>query len=341
MVRIELELINAEGVIQTDEEAATFRDMILPNALNECTTADSYLAEIAPDSEQGGICCYGGREETLNEVRTNDVLVEKLKTAISRSIRVSDKYLRLLSLLVKSREFHMAYPTTQIEGNLPVIELPKTREGKPFIPTSNRKGGSSADHHNFSISHQHPFLGIARAKGVDKVGMDIVTFDPINTRLYKNEQEFVNVFQSHFAETEWNSIVDASSSMREFYLQWAIKEAYTKALGLGMSMDFKSFTTQLDGVDGVWDHVLANADPQKGIILQGSVIRSQRPVEAWTFMFYPLRSSNVIRGCACVCVGPSGEGNSEDCPASVDASWMEVEELLEWHENRPGSQSAG
>jgi len=38
--------------------------------------------------------------------------------------------------------------------------------------------------------------------------------------------------------------------LQEFYLRWSIKEAYTKALGVGMGLDFKSFETRLlDGID--------------------------------------------------------------------------------------------
>jgi phosphopantetheinyl transferase len=40
------------------------------------------------------------------------------------------------------------------------------------------------------------------------------------------------------------------SKLQEFYLRWAIKEAYTKALGLGMNVEFQSFEMRLMEVDG-------------------------------------------------------------------------------------------
>mmetsp|Transcript_25356 Transcript_25356/g.52369 ORF Transcript_25356/g.52369 Transcript_25356/m.52369 type:complete len:528 (+) Transcript_25356:108-1691(+) len=70
-----------------------------------------------------------------------------------------------------------------------------------------------------------------------------------------------------------------ASKLKEFYLRWAMKEAYTKALGLGMNMEFDSFETRLVGVDdimvvgekyadaamegdlsdGIWNAILRNA----------------------------------------------------------------------------------
>lgn len=328
MVRIEVELIDAEDVIKMDEDGNTFKDLI-PNVVHECVTSETYLAELRPEIGQSSPWCCVARGKMRFEAQSSNRLTEKLKTGINRSLRVSDKYLRLLSLLVKSREFHMAYPCSGNEGYLPVIELPKTREGKPFIPTT---GGSPSPEHEFNISHQHPYLGIARAKGIKRVGMDIVTFDDLNTRLYQNERQFVDVFQSHFAESEWNSIVTASSIVHEFYLQWAIKEAYTKASGLGMSLNFNSFITELDGVDNLWEYVLANANPEKGTILPGSVHRidSQAPAERWNFLFVLLRSNNKLRGCVCTCICAGNE--SIDDPVTVDVSWMEVAGLLSWHE---------
>ncbi len=37
--------------------------------------------------------------------------------------------------------------------------------------------------------------------------------------------------------------------LREFYLRWSMKEAYTKAIGMGMHMDFHKFETRLCHID--------------------------------------------------------------------------------------------
>ena len=51
-----------------------------------------------------------------------------------------------------------------------------------------------------------------------------------------------------FYSTKMN--VSDESKLQEFYLRWAIKDAYTKALGLGMNVEFQSCETRLMEVDG-------------------------------------------------------------------------------------------
>ena len=326
MVKLELELVDIGDVIKMDETGGLLRDLV-PNALKESATAERYLEASKPKRHL--LCCSSSNEKEL--LQSDDKLTEQLRTSINRCLRVSDKYLRLLSLLIKSREFHLAYPTAcESEKNIPIIELPKTREGKPFIPTPTGRPSDC----QFNVSHQHPYLGIAKARGV-KVGLDIVTFDEINRKLYQNEREFVNVFQSSFAESEWNSIVGSKSIMHEFFLQWAIKEAYTKALGLGLSLEFNSFVTKLEGVENLWDYVSENADPDKGIVLPATIHHSNNAnPERWSFFFLLLKSKDRLIGCACACV-PSDEGNSGD-RLTVDTRWVEIEELLVWHQQVEG-----
>uniref|UniRef100_A0A6T7EPR9 holo-[acyl-carrier-protein] synthase n=1 Tax=Attheya septentrionalis TaxID=420275 RepID=A0A6T7EPR9_9STRA len=109
--------------------------------------------------------------------------------------------------------------------------------------------------------------------------------------------------------------------LKEFYLRWSIKEAYTKALGVGMGLDFGTFETRLQGVDvddenenddkhaenaSIWnvlmerlvenDHRNSSKDGQNGVVrLQGHVRQChdesslQLPtVSVWNFYFVPL-----------------------------------------------------
>jgi len=105
------------------------------------------------------------------------------------------------------------------------------------------------------------------------VGLDIVTFEDFNPCLYQSTREFLQVFQSSFTNWEWNCILAVYENgdghmLREFYLRWAVKEAYTKALGVGMGCSFDSFETRMhldadagaamqDG-DGIYSYFLAH-----------------------------------------------------------------------------------
>lgn len=145
-----------------------------------------------------------------------------------------------------------------------VVELPRSPYNKPFIPlpVRRREREEQQYYEAFSVSHQWPFAGVAFLDDNDdqmmisspqqqqQVGLDIVVFDPPNDRLYTSVMEFVEVFQSQFTTSEWQEIVAVGrrrygqvndNMLREFYLRWAVKEAYTKALGKGMHVNFAEF----------------------------------------------------------------------------------------------------
>lgn len=318
MVKIELELVDAEDIMEIDESGETLKTK-LPIWLPSCYKAERYLEATTPNTSL--FCACHRQKESV--MLSDDQLTEQLQTKIGRYIRVRDKYMNLLSLLIKSREFYKAYPPGETGDGLPVIELPKTREGRPFIPTS--RGGQSE--HIFNLSHQHPYMGIARTDGAS-VGIDIVAFDEINHRLYNDEIEFVEVFRNNFAEQEWNSIMASKSILKEFYLQWAIKEAYTKALGLGMSCNFNSFRTKLADVEQLWEHLSDVSCHGDGSALRGYVYRAgnPQPSEWWFFFRLLIAADQRIRGCVCICcAGPEDE-------VDVDTQWLTAEELLRWHE---------
>jgi phosphopantetheinyl transferase (holo-ACP synthase) len=89
------------------------------------------------------------------------------------------------------------------------------------------------------------------------IGLDIVVFEELNRRLYSTVDEFLDVFFDSLTSREWNRIQsiknyrddddddkasDNSSRLtdvvNELYVTWAMKEAYTKALGVGLGFNF-------------------------------------------------------------------------------------------------------
>lgn len=251
-----------------------------------------------------------------------------------------------------SEESSDAEMTNSVERKLPLIELPRTKHGKPFIPikiTGSNSGSSShgatsssplcirkAEENKYplSVSHQYPYVGMIRIAVVDTeslseiqmesdksqqnpdnkqqndngpvievaekdnkavnksaenesiqlekiatkssagaahagamIGFDIVVFDEINYSLYDTVQEFVVVFQHMFSSHEFKIILDCYESpekqLRELYLRWAVKEAYTKALGVGLGYDFSSFQVILD-LDVGHDNVNHNGPNDSG-----------------------------------------------------------------------------
>lgn len=163
----------------------------------------------------------------------------------------------------------------------PLVNLPRTKYNRPYIPrltTPERQGSinkSKADDtegenenqfEQINVSHQYPHIAIVQSMGSRlKLGMDIVVFQFHKNEFTPTTNDFLQSFQASFSSWEWERIQYCSggglfrsrvqrtneAKLREFFLRWAMKEAYTKALGLGMNVEFSSFETRLFGIDDI------------------------------------------------------------------------------------------
>ncbi|KAH9943110.1 uncharacterized protein BXZ73DRAFT_97165 [Epithele typhae] len=103
----------------------------------------------------------------------------------------------------------------------------------------------------YNITHDNGVVGMALSSGDDlypdppayRVGLDVM-------RLHLDKRDnfsgFVEIFSEQLTSRERlillpkapSSPLSSREQLRRFYLIWTLKEAYTKALGLGMGFDF-------------------------------------------------------------------------------------------------------
>lgn len=295
------------------------------------------------------------RWHSLRNASDNSSLKEKLIKSIMRYFQEPDRWTAFASLLLKSIAFHRHTDPNLLsvdvaETSLPVIDLPRTKFNRPYLPrtvagnTSTRvAGGEEVEECRESVmnvSHQFPYICMIQGQcsdhttssaqlPCDMIGCDLVTFEAKLHKYSPTVADFVKSFVGCFTTSEWQAINNDASSLprsddsilKEFYLRWAMKEAYTKALGVGMNVDFDSFETRLighdvdstnvDGVwkasDGIWGSIIKNMkhDESNGQVkhqfsLVGQVIRTREQKsdvvlpgpkwdgEYWVFTFLPL-----------------------------------------------------
>ena len=340
-------------------------------------------------------------------------LREKVEKSVMRYRRDHDKWTSFTSLLLKSlacyrsidEKFGGIISSTafdidddatlcmknldinETKRKLPIVDLPRTKYNRPYIPqlynksTSNSYNSNSHqngeeesvnENHNskMNVSHQYPWvcmvqqqlqsrLSSSATSNSKTLGLDVVVFNARLSSYTPTISDFLKSFVDSFTPWEWkriNSYTTCKSSwrglatckprsdtsqLREFYLRWAMKEAYTKALGLGLNVEFKEFETCLVGVDidtdsnndggeeGIWCRILKQRDTNKSqtkgehqLSLIGKVKRIKPPTkwEYWEFIFIPLNFNYVNQSneastlqtptdessgaCACVCRGP-------------------------------------
>lgn len=318
-----------------------------------CCEADDCLKQISSSSSLNTAALNAASSET------------ELCKDIERFVRARDRLLALASILLKSRAFHQSYFSLSDESNgkesqgrRALVRLPRTEHRKPFIPRpcrgdNNSKVESLIDDGSLSVSHQFPFAGSAtilprkdrattsqNQSSVVKVGCDIVVKESsLNTRLYNTWDDFLKVFEFSFHYSEWAIITSAETvdaRLHEFYLRWAVKEAYTKALGVGLGFDFASFSVQFqlpDSCDqrlwGFLEPLQQSKDGAQHISLRGVIVmssldgslESNHQGEAWLFYFVPL--SPEPSSWASVAVGPIIDNNPPNIKLQVQETSLE------------------
>mmetsp|Transcript_36346 Transcript_36346/g.86628 ORF Transcript_36346/g.86628 Transcript_36346/m.86628 type:complete len:394 (+) Transcript_36346:63-1244(+) len=384
---VSLLVLNLESIDET--VGAAVAEDVLKSTIDELSCAEPSQS-VEP---------HGRRQDDYDDLRAR---VEK---SVTRFIREPDRWTSLASLLMKSMSFHVyrqkvASTTTPCGDDeakeelakLPIVDLPRTIYKRPYIPQldDDVDHGVEDQRMKVSVSHQYPWVCIAQQELSEGVslpcyfGMDVVVFTE-KTNLYTPTiTDFLTSYKDSFTPWEWQRIQNRSTQpptswlrrtrkdprgdnekLREFFLRWAIKEAYTKALGLGLGLDFDSFETRLRGIDEGPPEIPAEEDDTiwrsisklsgsgcNQVSFTGTIRRVKPPSaslsasqietgpkdtdagESWQFIFVPLNplgegTKCQITACSCICRGPAAE------TTPVEVQTTSLKKLI----NRHGGES--
>lgn len=328
-------------------------------------------------------------------------LKEALIKKIMRFVKEPDRWTAFSSLLLKSIAFHRHIdPNMSVDVAttvLPVFDLPRTKFNRPFLPQTVAGNSSTrvtegevreSRESMMSISHQFPYLCMIQKQSsdhassmqipYDMLGCDLVMFEPRLNKYIPTISDFLQPFVGCFTSSEWKAINGDTSSrprsddsnVKEFYLRWAMKEAYTKALGVGLYVDYDSFEIRLIGHDvnssdiegdwkpreSLWGSITtdlqqcnSNGRVERQVSFVGQILRTREPKSDavqngyWVFTFIPLVDglvNNSIEagetstgGCICICKGPFDE--EADAAASSNSTIvienLSLKELIQMH----------
>ncbi|XP_016499844.2 uncharacterized protein LOC107818355 [Nicotiana tabacum] len=146
--------------------------------------------------------------------------------SITRFFKMEDRKRALVSRLL---QYALVHQVLGIPYNEIVIR--RTAEGKPYLECD--KPNLELPNFNFNASHHGDFVAIA-SEPICLVGLDVVA-QTIPEK--ESVEDFIESFSSYFSGLEWFNIINAGSShqiLSEFYRYWSVKEAFVKAIGVGV-----------------------------------------------------------------------------------------------------------
>lgn len=170
-----------------------------------------------------------------------------------------------------------------------------------------------------------------------RMGADLVVIDihPI-----QGVADFLSCFNSSFSSKEWKSIQYAhmvggeAAAMKEFYTRWALKEAYVKALGIGLGLDLQSFDMEVFNVNNqAFDVCRASKEySTHRIKVSHQKIKGREKDEYWDILLFLLKKQSSSKdSIICVCAGPVEHKSSPPCFRALKTRRVSVETLIRWH----------
>jgi 4'-phosphopantetheinyl transferase len=107
---------------------------------------------------------------------------------------------------------------------------------------------------NFNVSHQGDYVVLASDPSASQLGIDIMNVSEPR-RIGSNLDDYFRMMNKQFSDGEWVQIrtyydapLSEKKQMSNFIRFWCLKEAYVKAIGVGIVIDLRriEFTTESD-----------------------------------------------------------------------------------------------
>jgi 4'-phosphopantetheinyl transferase len=126
---------------------------------------------------------------------------------------------------------------------LDALRFERTPQGKPYLAldAGESAGPVATEHFNFNVSHAGEWVVLA-AETTHLIGVDVMKVELRGSN--PSLDQFFHDMRSCFTPLEWQHIRQASTDdapqqLDRFFRHWTLKEAYIKAVGIGLGFDLQ------------------------------------------------------------------------------------------------------
>ena len=172
------------------------------------------------------------------------------------------------------------------------VQIGRTKEGKPYLANAPLPEAVAAlPNFNFNVTHHGGIVAIATEPAA-LVGLDVMdALERPGGSSGRSAEEFFRSFTDNFTAHEWSTIRapgDDNGCFAQFYRHWSMKEAYIKAVGIGLGFDLKR---------AEFRYVPGSSDARATVSIDC------KHHSGWSFVLTELMDSHV----ACTACGPPTE----------------------------------
>ena len=172
-------------------------------------------------------------------------------------------------------------------------EIRRTKENKPYAFSPTKEIGIW----NYNVSHHGEYVCIVSHPKLI-VGIDVVD-KRTRSPFAKSVHEFVNMFKSQFTAIEMHNILREDSDdlrYQHFFIIWSLKEAFSKAVGVGLGYDLTLVNFSIKFMDA---H--SNSLGRVGGTATMNIERRLR--NDWKFKFFSLDDNHIVS----IALGPTSD----------------------------------
>lgn len=177
-------------------------------------------------------------QQEMNEMLCNYINSSEYHKIIQKFRLIHDQKLGLGSLLLQHHAIVHRFGCDKSQ-----YEILRTSYGKPYTKSKYFDIGTW----NYNVSHHGDYVGIVESNS-GNIGLDIATLQPRKS-WDKDSIDYINMFIAQFtpAEIKWQKSGHSEiERYRRFFVNWALKEAYIKAVGRGLQIDLLNLEFTID-----------------------------------------------------------------------------------------------